>query len=255
MAFFMGTIDSLVMELKTQLVAILPEYPDPEKPLKALYLLHGLRGNALSWVSDTSIERYVKDRNWAVIMPEVGRSFYQDMKYGPQYFTYVSEELPKICKNMFGLDPSRENTFVAGLSMGGYGALRIGLAKPDKFAALASLSGVTDIKAICQMVAESDLKREKNDFLAAIGSFDEIRPEIDIYHLLGEVEKLDGSQRPKIYLTCGKQDFLCPMNKAFNDRLKNSSVDFLYEEFDGDHVWAYWDFAIQRALDYFDSIA
>src|SRR5688500_5792944 len=101
-----------------------------------LYLLHGLSDDHTIWMRRTSIERYAAAKNIAVVMPAVGRSFYQDMASGPKYWTFVSEELPVLMRQFFPLSTTREETFAAGLSMGGYGALRLGLARPDKFAAV-----------------------------------------------------------------------------------------------------------------------
>src|SRR5687768_1122020 len=106
-----------------------------------LYLLHGLSDDHTIWMRRTSIERYAAAKNIAVVMPAVGRSFYQNMASGPQYWTFLSEELPRLMRQFFPLSPAREDNFAAGLSMGGYGALRLGLAHPDRFAAAASLSG------------------------------------------------------------------------------------------------------------------
>src|SRR5687767_5064296 len=103
-----------------------------------LFLLHGLSDDHTIWTRRTSIERYATAKNIAVVMPAVGRSFYQDMASGPRYWNFVSEELPGIMRQFFPLSSKREDTFAAGLSMGGYGALRLGLARPEKFAAAAS---------------------------------------------------------------------------------------------------------------------
>ena len=109
-----------------------------------LFLLHGLSDDHTIWMRRTSIERYAAARNLAVVMPAVGRSYYQDMASGPRYWTYLSEELPAIMRSFFPLSGERADNFTAGLSMGGYGALRLALAHPKKFAAAASFSGALD---------------------------------------------------------------------------------------------------------------
>src|SRR5437868_6066068 len=103
-----------------------------------LTLLHGLSDDHTIWSRRTSIERYAAARNLAVIMPAAGRSFYQDMASGARYWTFVSEELPAILRHFFPLSEKRADNFVAGLSMGGYGAMRLALAHPERFAAAAS---------------------------------------------------------------------------------------------------------------------
>jgi len=110
-----------------------------------LYLLHGRTDDHTIWLRRTSVERYVAPLGLAVVMPEVHRSFYTDMANGYKYWTFISEELPEIVKSFFNLSDKREDTFVAGISMGGYGAFKLALSKPECFAAAASLSGALDI--------------------------------------------------------------------------------------------------------------
>src|SRR5678815_1741952 len=95
------------------------------RPYPTLYLLHGLSDDHTIWLRRTSIERYSAARNLAVVMPAGARSFYQDMASGPRYWTFLSEELPALCRQWFPLSDDREDNFAAGLSMGGYGALRL----------------------------------------------------------------------------------------------------------------------------------
>ena len=111
-----------------------------------LYLLHGLSDDHTAWLRYTSIERYATARGLAVVMPAVHRSFYADEAHGHAYWQFVSEELPRIVAAFFRLSERPEDTFVAGLSMGGYGALKLGLHHPERFAAVASLSGAVDVR-------------------------------------------------------------------------------------------------------------
>jgi putative tributyrin esterase len=110
-----------------------------------LYLLHGLSDDDTMWLRSTSIERYVAPLGLAVVMPQVHRSFYADQPDGGRYWTFLSEELPELVGSMFQVSQRRKDTFVAGLSMGGYGAFKWALRHPERFAAAASLSGVLDI--------------------------------------------------------------------------------------------------------------
>ena len=109
-----------------------------------LYLLHGLSDDESIWLRRTSIERYATQYGLAVIMPDGGRSYYADMFHGGKYWTYLSEELPRVMQSFFRFSTKREDTFAAGLSMGGYGAMKLALHCPEKFAAAASLSGALD---------------------------------------------------------------------------------------------------------------
>ena len=139
MAFLSVDIYSSVLNMDTHVNVILPQDKTSSKePAKVLYLLHGLSDDCSKWTRFTAIERKINGRNLAVVMPEVQRSFYTDMKYGLNYFTYIAYELPKLCQAMFNVSDKREDNFVAGLSMGGYGALKTALTRTDLFSKVAS---------------------------------------------------------------------------------------------------------------------
>ncbi|MBO5868053.1 MAG: esterase family protein, partial [Oscillospiraceae bacterium] len=118
----------------------------PAGTYKTLYLLHGLSGDHTNWPRKTSIERYANKYGIAVVMPSVGRSWYTDLPNGIQYMTFVAEELPAICRSYFsGMSDRKEDNYIAGLSMGGYGALKIALTYPDAYCGCATLSGALDV--------------------------------------------------------------------------------------------------------------
>ena len=121
MAFLHCEIASESLRMATAVDVILPDKGDLSE-VKTLYLLHGLTDDCTGWTRYTAVERYARERGLAVVLPEVQRSFYTDMAYGLPYFTYVSEELPAVCRRMFGLGAAREQNYIFGLSMGGYGA-------------------------------------------------------------------------------------------------------------------------------------
>ncbi len=143
--------------MRTMLGAILPQRSFKDARLgkrpayRTLYLLHGYSDDHTAWQRWTSIERYAEKHNLAVIMPAVQLSFYTDMAHGGKYWQFISEEIPVIARDLFPLSSNRADTFVAGLSMGGYGAFKLALSHPDRFAAAASLSGAVDI---CEVVRE-----------------------------------------------------------------------------------------------------
>jgi len=116
-----------------------------------LYLLHGMSDDHTIWQRRTSIERYVSDLGLAVVMPSTHLGWYTDMYRGHKYWTYISQELPAICRSFFpNMSDKREDTFAAGLSMGGYGAMKCGLCAPETFSKVASLSGGLDAASICE---------------------------------------------------------------------------------------------------------
>jgi putative tributyrin esterase len=179
-------------------------------------------------------------------MPAVGRSWYADMAHGYRYWTFISEELPALARSFFPLSDARSDNFVAGLSMGGYGAFKLALRCPTKFAAAASLSGALDI-ALRSKDYDEDRKREwRNVFgnLSAIAGGND-----DLFHL---ARRLAGSRSPKplLYQWCGTEDHLYPFNLRFRDHAKALRLPLTYEEGPGDHSWSHWDRRIQRVLDW-----
>ena len=217
-----------------------------------LYLLHGMSDDHTIWQRRTSIERYVTPLNIVVVMPAVNRSFYTDMAYGPKYWTFISEELPYIVKNFFHISDKREDTYVAGLSMGGYGAFKLALTYPDRYAAAASLSGAVDIAGLVKEMHEeyvktnnenmiTDAKLIFGDYLNVEGS------ENDLFYLAEKVAKSE-EPKPRLYQCCGTEDFLYRHNVKFRDFCRKLSLDLVYEEESGTHEWGYWDKKIQSAL-------
>ena len=145
MAFLHCEIFSNTLDMATAVNVILPNEGDPDEA-PVLMLLHGLSDNASGWSRYTAVEQYAREIGIAVIMPEVQRSFYTDMVCGLPYFTYISSELPAQCRRMFGLSGRRERNYIAGLSMGGYGALKCALTFPDYYIGCGSFSGVADFR-------------------------------------------------------------------------------------------------------------
>jgi S-formylglutathione hydrolase FrmB len=206
-----------------------------------LYLLHGLSDDHTTWTRRTSIERYVSSLGIAVVMPQVDRSFYTDMAYGNKYWTFVSEELPRAARSFFPLSDAREDNFVAGLSMGGYGAFKLALSHPDRFAAAASLSGALN------MADPINQERMPDDYRLIYGHEDIAGTDNDLITLL---QRLDGAEgpTPQLFQSCGTEDFLYDQNTVFREACSQTSFDLTYEEGPGDHTWEYWDTHIQRVL-------
>ncbi len=214
-----------------------------DRPPPVLYLLHGLSDDHTIWMRRTSIERYCAELGLAVVMPNVHRSFYRDMAYGYPYWTFLHEELPRRVASFFCVSDRREDTFVAGLSMGGYGAFRWALNEPGRFAAAASLSGALDIRT---RLHESD----SADDLESISWFGDPPALQDGDDLFEQVEQraAAGEALPALYVACGTEDFLYDENTRFKECLEAHDVPFVWDTGDGAHDWAYWDDAIQRVL-------
>jgi len=248
MGIFKGNFYSSSLKMATTINIIFPDRSNDVDPIiegepRVLYLLHGLGGNCDEWFRFSKIEYYAKKYNLIIIMPEVNRSFYLNTKYGVNYFDYVADELPKICNRWFKINSSKENTFIAGESMGGYGAIKIGLSRPDQYAAIASLSGVLDYDSFKEMI-------KNKVFLEMLPIELEMLDDGASPIELG-VKEANNKNRPRLIQLCGRQDFLYEANQNFKNALDKAGYKHTYIEADGDHEWPYWDKAIQYAIMFF----
>lgn len=208
-----------------------------------LYLLHGLSDDHTIWQRRTSIERYVAPLGLAVVMPTVHRSFYTDQVSGYKYWTFISEEVPRVAESFFHLSPRREDRFAAGLSMGGYGAMKLGLACPDRFAAVASLSGALNIARLSEQLGDIPEDRN-NEFVNTFGPLEALPgSDNDLLHLAQKVQNC-----PQLYVACGTEDFLYEDNLTFKAHAEKLGLPLTYAEEPGTHEWGYWDKTIQDVL-------
>jgi putative tributyrin esterase len=217
-----------------------------------LWLLHGASDDHTIWQRRTSIERYVAPLGIAVVMPAVQLSFYTNMEYGGGYFDFVGGELAKIMRDFFHFSAKREDNFVAGLSMGGYGAFKLALSRPGQYAAAASLSGALDIARLAQMPRRPAAEKgapKRADLMKMIFGNVKVLPgsEHDLLHLL-EQNVAAGIDLPDLFVTCGTEDFLYADNQAFLTLARRLGVELTYHEEPGEHEWGYWDRNIQRVL-------
>ncbi|MBR3250129.1 MAG: prolyl oligopeptidase family serine peptidase [Erysipelotrichaceae bacterium] len=248
MGLFKGTIYSSSLKMNTGVNIIFPERSNDVDPLfedrpKVLYLLHGLSGNEDEWTRFSKIEYYGKKYNFIIIMPRVDRSFYCNTRYRINYFDYIADELPEIMSRWLRIDNDRDNTFIAGESMGGYGAVKIGLSRPERYAGIGALSGVLDYDAFAKMIVSDqwpDMAPEEIDAL-----YDDDTP----MKLAEKAVKL--KTKPKLIQLCGTEDFLYENNQNFRKHLQKIGYEHTYREGSGEHAWPYWDKAVQYVFMFF----
>ena len=234
--------------MNTGVNIIFPERSNDVDPLfedrpKVLYLLHGLSGNEDEWTRFSKIEYYGKKYNFIIIMPRVDRSFYCNTRYRINYFDYIADELPEIMSRWLRIDNDRDNTFIAGESMGGYGAVKIGLSRPERYAGIGALSGVLDYDAFAKMIVSDqwpDMATEEIDAL-----YDDDTP----MKLAEKAVKL--KTKPKLIQLCGTEDFLYENNQNFRKHLQKIGYEHTYREGPGEHAWPYWDKAVQYVFMFF----
>ncbi len=245
MALISCDLFSDVLEVGTSMTVVLPQATEEQigvspaarhTDFPVLYLLHGLSDDHTAWLRYTSIERYAAAAGLAVVMPAVHRSFYADEVHGHRYWTFVSEELPRIVSELFRVSTEPADTYVAGLSMGGYGALKLGLTHPDRFGAVASLSGVADIRTIAARPERAELFARVFD--GRVGESD------DLLALLAA----SADRVPPLYVGCGTEDALLPGNELFIAEAQRLCVDLTVDLRPGDHEWSVWDAMIQDVI-------
>jgi len=214
---------------------------------RVLYLLHGLSDDASAWQRYTNIEILAREQDLAVVMPTGGRSMYTDMNNGQAYFSYLTEELPEYLRKLYRLNLTRDNTAIAGLSMGGYGAFKAALLRPELYCAAGSFSGLLGLQLL-SLIDDIDLRQEFTqlfgDLNRASGSPD------DPLVWLENAAKNPGAF-PRLYASCGRQDPLLPINQFFQQRAQSLGFPLTYVEEDGIHDWFFWQSQITHFLRHF----
>lgn len=209
-----------------------------DEKCKCLYLLHGLSDDQSIWHRRTSIERYAQEYGICVVMPFAEKSFYTDMKYGSNFYTYIAKELPQIIQEIFNVSDKREDNYIAGHSMGGYGALKIGLRECDKFCAAAGLSSVADI-----VVSGSLFKYA---MVPIFGEDISVPESEDLFYLAEQTN--NNPNKPRIFMGVGTEDFLYKSNIKLKEKFETLDYDYTYRESEGAHTWEFWDEYIQYVL-------
>lgn len=231
---------------------VFPGQPEPEeKPFKTLYLLHGIFGNYTDWVSRTRLQSWAENRNLCVVMPSGDNSFYVDnRKTSALYGSFIAKDLVEFTRRSFPLSRKREDTFIGGLSMGGFGAIVNGLQHPETFGRVVGLSAAL-------VLNEQNLNAEYTDFLmtnrgyyeSVFGDLDKVLGGENDYTALAE-RGANREDKPRMYLACGTEDGLIGPNHTFRDKLIELGYDVTWEEGPGGHDWTFWDEYILKALEW-----
>ncbi len=246
-----GNVFSKVLEMETGISILFSSSFDRSQDYKVIYLIHGMCGDNSNWIDYTMLPVYANNYNAIFVMPNIVRSFCADMKYGQKYFSYITEELPEICKNIFNISARRENTIIMGNSMGGYAALKCALSKPENYGYCCAFS------SDCLFMKE-DLEKHPTiesferdyggqilrDFQAILGEDLKWSCENEILDLAQKI----GSEKPVIFSTCGIEDYTIELNRRFASCMKDLGFEFIYEEWPGTHDFKFWDESLKRAL-------
>ncbi|MBE5996200.1 MAG: hypothetical protein E7240_02450 [Lachnospiraceae bacterium] len=265
MALATLNVYSRALNMDTTMLLILPEQrmqwasPIGDHKFKVLYLLHGHCGDHTSWLKDSRIEWYLRGTDTVGVFPFGDRAFYVDGVLSHRYQTFLAEELPIILHNYFPLTDKPEETFIGGLSMGGYGSLNIAMNYPENYGGVIALSSLIDPfeKMDPDFVKErggpelGDPDGEKNHE-AIFGNADNFYgSKYDLYECMKKLNEKSGP-KPKFLMLCGDNDFLVLQNRKFAETAKAlPGIDLTYEESPGIHNWDFWDPAVVRGLQYF----
>ncbi len=227
--------------------------PRPEgKRFKTLYLLHGVFGSYIDWVNGTRIQRWAEEKDLAVVMPSGDNAFYVDRPGSMNnYGQFVGKELVELTRRMFPLSHEREDTFIGGLSMGGYGAMRNGLKYSDTFGYIVSLSGALHVESIAARTDDRGSFLESRSYgEACFGDLTKlVGSDMDPKALVKGLRKA-GKPVPRIYMACGVDDGLLTANREMAAFLKEQGVSVTYVEGPGAHEWDFWDRYIKKAIDW-----
>ena len=225
----------------TSCMVLLPEDAGPG-PFPVWYLLHGLSDNHTAWTRRTNLERYLGSLPLIVVMPDGGRGFYTDSATEPAgaFETFIVRDLVGLVDRTFRTRANREGRVISGLSMGGFGAIKLALKHPEMFCAAASHSGA--------LWRPSDLEHYEGSELHRVFGNHPVGGPDDIFAL---AERLPAGQMPGLRIDCGTEDYLLSANRTFHAHLDRLGIAHDYAEFPGGHDWPYWDRHVQGAIAYF----
>lgn len=226
-------------------------YPAPKAPFKTLYLLHGITGNHTDLVSETRIRAWAEQRRVAVVMPSGYNAFYLDHPETHNYYgRFIGQELPEVTRAMFPLSTRREDTFIGGVSMGAYGALRNGLRYCETFGSIISLSSAMIVDGFDRVVSDDLFFLNRSFLESTFGDLDHVvDSDKDPARLAADLVYCD-RPRPRVFMACGDRDPLAPANRMLADKIRSIGLDVTYHELQGGHDWDLWNRALPEALDW-----
>lgn len=230
-----------------------PGQPDLQKTkpkkFKTLYLLHGFGGCQDDWMDYTRIRDIAEQNNLAVVLPSGENSFYVDTGiFSAQYGTLFGKELVEYTRRAFPLSDRREDTFIGGLSMGGFGAMRLGCRYHENFSKIFSFSGAFIIDDIAgKKPGYHDLIADYDYYVRTFGNLDLVKnSEKDPLWCLDQA--IAAGEAPQLYLACGEDDFLLRENREMKAELEQRTVTFEYHESPGIHDWVFWNEYLEKAV-------
>jgi S-formylglutathione hydrolase FrmB len=248
----------------TDIQVLLPTLPDndhiqkslkdiyAERRIPALYLLHGALDDYTMWLRQTNVERYAEEAGIAVIMPSGHNGYYTNARYGLRYFDYITIELPYFIQYTFPVARAAEYRFIAGASMGGYGACKCALSLPDQYRAFGNFSGAVDPERLEPLMKEIGFDFFRYDLI--FGGSDKVKGSADDLMVLAERNET-ASKKPFAFISCGKEDRInTQMNLDLYEKLTLAGFETELMRGAGGHDWAYWDKCLKRFIEKISSL-
>lgn len=241
---------SAVLGKKTTMRVILPD--TGKGPFATFYLLHGLSDDSSTWTRNTRLEHYVRNLSLVVVMPDGYRGFYTTNAEGADYARHIGEEVPAFVERHFNVKKTRAGRAIGGLSMGGYGALRLGLGYADRFCSVNSHSGAVgwgSAEGAAELREAAKRRGWTPEFTEEMRRVFGTAP-LDTPHDIRWLAKraFKAGNLPKLLLDCGTEDFLLQDNRDLIRDFQAAKIPHAYREFPGAHDWDYWDLHIREAL-------
>jgi putative tributyrin esterase len=245
-------LQSSLMRRALPFRVILPEnYAASKVDYPVLYLLHGLFGSCDNWLDLTAIKSYLADKEFIVILPEGGNNWYSDsatIDTDKFESSFINELIPA-AEAGYRISGGRENRAIAGLSMGGFGALKFALKRSDLFVFAGSMSGAFNAPRLTGNEKLSDWQELYPSVLEVFGQENSpARAENDLFRIIRELPGEKRSSVPQIYFDCGTNDSFLKVNRELAKSLKESGLAFRFDEIAGGHDWLYWDKQLRVVL-------
>ena len=247
MAFLRVYYFSSVLMQHTTLTAAWSE--SAKKPMPVLYLLHGGTDDSTLWFRESDVESLCERYGLLAVSLDARSSSYADMRHGQKFFTYLTQELPEFLAHRLPVSSRREDTLIAGFSMGGQGAVKAALRCPEKYSVCMGLSGARDPVAMYKVWQGMENGPDLRGVEDALGPIDEIYgSENDILYLAKKAAE-SGKDLPRFFLSCGKEDYAVEYSRAYHQYLKDLGIAHAYYETEGAHGYEAARKALEIALE------
>lgn len=259
MAFLQVTYFTAALMRLTTFHMYLPNETPPEmtagnkhykRSAKTLYLLHGFSGNTIDWVTGSLAQELSLKYNLAIVMPSGENSFYLDARgTGRAYGSFVGKDLPSYISRTFGLSAKKEDNFIGGLSMGGFGAIHTAYAYPEQFGRVFGLSSALIVNTIKNMEPGTRDNMADYDYYASVfGDLTKLEKSENNPEVLVKKMKQEGKELPPLFMACGSEDPLLETNREFVEFLKEQGAEISYQESPGIHDWKFWNEYLEPAI-------